>query len=221
MVGRNALPRRYEILKSSQQKDAAKPIVPVKEYSNVLREEVERLPQHVILSSSDLDEVGNLIQQCLEKLKTIPSLYELKDMPTSGDIEDLQLQLRIDTLKLSNLLTQLHLSRSDASKSPPSPTLSATTFQTDLDSMFDTQSTTFSSRSSVIMNDDIEYQAISSRAIAREIILSLQSQNIFGPPKAKAGSLTLANPDLRLKLRQIFEDYFKKLRAIRENQLPF
>jgi hypothetical protein len=68
-----------------------------------MRKVIQQLAS-VSWNSPNFNEVQNLVQECLDRLSTIPQIYQSQSRPANEELENLRLQLRVTTLKLSTLL---------------------------------------------------------------------------------------------------------------------
>ncbi|KAK2759985.1 hypothetical protein FQN54_002721 [Arachnomyces sp. PD_36] len=178
----------------------------VKSFMEVMHE-LKRLRTSVLSNQGFLNEIRVLVQECLERIASIPGPHGLTRPVADDHLKNSQLQLRVCYLKLSSFVTQNAVD-------PPSPTLSATTYTTDEESILDSVSAVPSSKSSMFM-DDVDSGSIDSQAMAHEIILSLQ-----GLFQTQAKS-TPSGPDVSQGIHQALADYCEELRTLREDQLPF
>lgn len=174
-----------------------------------------------------------LIRQCLRGISTIPHIYELEVQSSLSRkaLEKLQIQLRVDTLELSSLLADFQASVShpweldlstNEPNSPNSPSLSSSASAYGTDSIFDGDSFTLSSRTSISGINDIDLQYMDSRGLACEILRSLRV--VLDPqpvPRGGLNRLMVNDTDLSSELRQILGSYCAEIQGTHQEDASF
>ncbi|CAM1507704.1 Fc.00g045520.m01.CDS01 [Cosmosporella sp. VM-42] len=181
-------------------------------FDEVLRQ-LDQRSQSIASDSPNVERIETLIRHCLRGISTIPQIYELEaqSSPSRKALEKLQIQLRVGTLELSSLLADI--------QAPSSPALSSSASASGADSIFDGDSFTLSSRTSVSGNDDIDLQYMDSRGLAGEILRSLRV--VLDPKPFPRGGLMVNDPDLSSKLRQILGSYCAEIQSTHQQDTSF